>query len=142
MPRGLRRLAVLSAFGLALGLGACAPAKEGSYPSLQAYENYRQLLRFDLAAAVDDAPEWKAAPIDLRRRLAFCTGDLALATIALDRINALDAYARDPKKLPLAYRQETATLEASTLARPGKEGLAVLEPFCRDAAAQLKPYAK
>jgi hypothetical protein len=138
MPLRLRCFAVL----IALGLGACAPAKDGSFPSLQAYENYRQLLRFDLIAAVDQAPAWQRTPDGLRRKLGICTADLALANVGLDRIGGLDTYARDPRKLPLAYRQETLNLEASALAQPAKDGPGVLEPFCKDTAAQLKDYAK
>lgn len=137
MDLSIRRLAVLGCAGLC----ACAPVKADRIPSLQAFDNYRQLLRFDLIAAVDAAPEWQAVPAELRRKLALCTAELALSDVTPERLNGLDAYARDPRKLPLDLRHETLTLEDAAMAKSLNGDLANLQPFCKDDAEALRKYA-
>src|SRR6185369_1027882 len=88
-------------FILALGLCACTSAKDSKIPSLQAYESYRELLRFELISAIDADTAWADAPTNMRRKLAFCTAEFALTGIAPEKFAELDAYARDPKKLPV-----------------------------------------
>jgi hypothetical protein len=123
-------------------LGACAPAKESKIPSLQAFDNYRQLLRFDLIAAVDTSPAWRAAPADMRRKLAFCTAEFALADVAPAKMGELDAYARDPAKMPIDLRAETAARVSDAITRSAKDDLAPLMPYCKEDATAIGKYAK
>ena len=127
---------------LALSLGACTPAEDSKIPSLQAFDNYRQMLRFDLIAAVDAAPAWKSAPSEMRRKLALCTVEFAMAEVEPAKISALDAYARDPAKLPISLRAETQTREQDVLARSTKDGLEPLMPYCKEDATVLRKYAE
>lgn len=128
-------------FVLALGLCACTSAKDSKIPSLQAFDNYRQLLRFDLISAIDADTAWRDAPAEMRRKLAFCTAEFALAGTASAKLGELDAYARDPKKLPVGLRAETQTLEADAIARSTKDGLAPLMPYCKEDATAISKYA-
>jgi hypothetical protein len=129
-------------FAMALGLSACAPAKDNKIPSLQAFDSYRQLLRFDLIAAVDKEPTWKSAPSEMRRELALCTAEFAMAEMAPAKISELDAYARDPAKLPVGLRAETQAREGDVLARSTKDDLAPLMPYCKEDATAISKYAK
>jgi hypothetical protein len=128
-------------FVLAFGLCACTSAKDSKIPSLQAFDNYRQLLRFDLIAAIDADTAWQDASADMRRKLAFCTAEFALAGTAPAKLGELDAYARDPKKLPVSLRAETQTLEVDAIARSTKDDLAPLMPYCKEDAAAISKYA-
>ena len=127
---------------IALALGACTPAKESKIPSLQAYDNYRQMLQFDLIAAVDASPTWRNAPPDMRRKLALCTVELALADVEQGKMGEFDAYARDPAKLPIGLRAETAKLESAAVARSAKADLAPLMPYCKEDATAISKYAR